>query len=233
MRVPEARPGAAAGSLYLLIALLVFVLWNGARLALGTVGGPLGQWFLGQGILLAAGLLLVFLLHREGFFARPAPEAGGGLLKRAALGAAVYPFLVPGLILVHEAAMSRQEDPEAMQHTMHLFKELQEASRTPVLAAMGVCVVVLVPLYEELLFRGAVQRGFALVLGGRLAGRGGDVAALVVAAAFFTAVHDPFTWVTVGVLGLILGWLRLATGGLAAPVAFHMCHNLAVLLLQA
>lgn len=81
-----------------------------------------------------------------------------------------------------------------------------------VLAAIVLCV----PLYEELLFRGVLLRFF-----GRLLPAATALAALT---ACFAALHDA-GWLTVFALGLALGWLMQRTGNLFASLAFHALHN--------
>ncbi|MBY5162949.1 CPBP family intramembrane glutamic endopeptidase [Salsipaludibacter albus] len=113
------------------------------------------------------------------------------------------------------------------------------------MAAMGsseflVHTLVRIPMFtaltEEVLFRGVV---WAL-----LARMGGDVVALVgssVAFGFGHVVvardqarregHDELRWIAVtvvatGLAGLFLGWLRLRTGGIWAPVGVHAAVNM-------
>jgi hypothetical protein len=74
-------------------------------------------------------------------------------------------------------------------------------------------------LGEELFFRGFLQPA--------LTGPFGEVGALVAAAAVFGAVHwiTPFYALYAGVLGLYLGGLFLATGGIIAPVVCHAAYD--------
>lgn len=86
---------------------------------------------------------------------------------------------------------------------------------------------ILVPIAEEILFRGIVFP----VLKARL----GDAAfAILVSALIFGAFHLVPAQIVVGVvLGLPLAWLRHWSGSLLPPIALHMTHNLGVVALIA
>jgi membrane protease YdiL (CAAX protease family) len=78
-------------------------------------------------------------------------------------------------------------------------------------------------LGEELLFRGAVQRGLVLALG--------ILPGLALASTVFGCMHVPWnrrllSWtVTAAVMGLVFGALDLVTGELLAPVLAHAIIN--------
>jgi len=97
--------------------------------------------------------------------------------------------------------------------------------------------VVVVALPEELFFRGCLhhllERRFPPAR--RLAG-GGLGLALVLSSAAFAVVHlpkdgDPRALATF-FPGLLFGWIRSATGSIAAPVALHAASNIWVRLLD-
>ncbi len=91
-------------------------------------------------------------------------------------------------------------------------------------AALGFAVVALAaPLGEELLFR-------SLLLPGLLAWCT-PAAAIVISAALFAVLHVPQYGIgalLIVVYGLVLGWVRLATGRLLAPVLLHVFINTVV-----
>lgn len=89
----------------------------------------------------------------------------------------------------------------------------------PMMALLALDVVVLAPIAEELLFR-----GFLLP---RLAARLHPTTALLATAVLFAALHTHYgvQALVLIVHGMVLGWARLRTGGLAAPVALHMMVN--------
>lgn len=85
---------------------------------------------------------------------------------------------------------------------------------------IGLGAVLLAAPAEELFFRGAVFEA--------LRGRAGSLAAWLGSAALFAVWHgDPVHAVAAAYGGLWLGWLRLRSQGLLAPVLVHMLNNLA------
>lgn len=100
---------------------------------------------------------------------------------------------------------------------------LAGSAPVPVLVLVVVATAVVTPLWEEVLFRGALLGGFL-----RRTAPGPAVAAT---AALFAVAHAfppglPYLFV----LGLGLGWLRWFHGTLWAPVALHACNNAVVAL---
>jgi membrane protease YdiL (CAAX protease family) len=81
-------------------------------------------------------------------------------------------------------------------------------------------MAVVVPLGEELFFRGLLLRGFLLRYGPR--------AALVLTALLFAIVHlNPWALPSIFLVGLLLGWLVLRTGSLWCAWLAHGIYNLA------
>ena len=87
----------------------------------------------------------------------------------------------------------------------------------------------LVAIPEELFFRGYLQgrlRSWA-----RARGLEGPAAPVILAASLFALAHvlvEPRWWrAAVFFPGLVMGWLRERSGGLAAPAGFHWLANLA------
>jgi membrane protease YdiL (CAAX protease family) len=79
-------------------------------------------------------------------------------------------------------------------------------------------VALFVPIAEEVLFRGWIQRGFEHAFG--------RWPALWFTAFAFALVHHPWQVMPpLLLLGLFFGWLRLVTGGLAAPIVAHVLQN--------
>jgi membrane protease YdiL (CAAX protease family) len=94
-------------------------------------------------------------------------------------------------------------------------------------ACAALVLGVLVPVSEEILFRGIVFP----VLRARI---GDAAAAIVVSALIFGAFHLIPSQIVVGaVLGLPLAWLRHWSGSLLPPIALHMTHNFGVVALAA
>lgn len=92
-------------------------------------------------------------------------------------------------------------------------------SLSPGLVALALVVgAVVTPLWEEVLFRGALLPGLAL--------RFNPSVAVVLSAAVFAAVHvSPLVLAYVFVLGLGLGWIRWFHRNLWASVLAHAANN--------
>jgi membrane protease YdiL (CAAX protease family) len=87
-------------------------------------------------------------------------------------------------------------------------------------------IVLIVPVAEEVFFRGYVFR--------LLSRRAGLVAGLVISSAMFAAVHlNPTGLVVYFGIGMVLAWIHHRTGSLLAPIAGHVVHNSLVLGLAA
>ena len=91
--------------------------------------------------------------------------------------------------------------------------------------------VLIYPLLEEIVFRGALQ-GFLIE---RLSGKrlpnwlGGLSLANLITSVVFAAMHlfnqSPLWAALIFFPSLVFGWAREATGGLMAPVLLHMFYN--------
>ncbi|MFO0933131.1 MAG: CPBP family intramembrane glutamic endopeptidase [Planctomycetota bacterium] len=97
-----------------------------------------------------------------------------------------------------------------------------DASRA-FLVALGVLGIVVAPVTEELLFRGAMFGSMRARLGSRV---GAILSSLI-----FAAVHMSLTaFVPLFVLALVLCWVYERSGSLVAPVVVHMLNNATSLL---
>ena len=84
-------------------------------------------------------------------------------------------------------------------------------------------VALLIPVVEEMFFRGFLFVG--------LAARYGAPTGLVVSAAVFAAAHlDVRTMIPIFVAGLLFGWAYHVTKSLWVPIVAHACQNLAALM---
>ncbi len=82
---------------------------------------------------------------------------------------------------------------------------------------------VLIPVGEELFFRGLLLRGFLLRYGRRTA--------LLLTATLFAIVHfNPWGLLSIFLVGLFLGWLVLRTGSLWCACLAHGVYNLVAVL---
>jgi len=83
-------------------------------------------------------------------------------------------------------------------------------------------VVVVAPITEEIAFRGFVFRG----LSATWFGVGGT---LVATSAAWAAMHVQYDWINLAqifLIGLLLGWLRWASGSTLLTIVLHMLANL-------
>lgn len=136
-------------------------------------------------------------------------------LPRAAAGAvACYVLLWPGLTglaLAWKALLDRFGVEE--QPVVRMMRELAPGER-PFALFLGVAAV---PLFEELLFRGFLQRA----LESRM--RGG--AAVVASGVVFAALHGAAAFLPVLALSLILGSVALTTRRVLAAWVLHALFN--------
>lgn len=82
----------------------------------------------------------------------------------------------------------------------------------------------LMPLLEEMLFRGFLMRTLAARR------EHGPIRALGFSALVFALAHGPAMWLPTFVLGALLAWIDLHAGDLRRAVLVHVAHNTLVLL---
>lgn len=111
-----------------------------------------------------------------------------------------------------------------------MFRNGQERallSREAIGLSMVAAAALLVPITEEMAFRG-IALGFLLSRGLS------PLAASLITAALFAFTHQQynlFGMLPIFIMGLYLGWLRIATGTIGAPILAHMSANAASLAL--
>jgi membrane protease YdiL (CAAX protease family) len=172
--------------------------------------------------MLALGLLLLRLLG--GSLAvvvepRLTPLRASGLAVYFVLAALAraLPILAALLAFVPEAGPRLDTGLDAV------FGGVDDAAGRALLLATA---VVLAPLAEEVIFRGVMLPAIARSAGASRA--------LVLTAVVFGLFHVPSHGagaVAPALLGVVFGWARLRTGGLAAPIALHALNNLVVTLI--
>ena len=102
-----------------------------------------------------------------------------------------------------------------------LASDVELPKTTLGLAVTLIAVVVIAPLWEELVFRGFVYRGIA-------SSRLGVAGAIVISSLLWAALHLDRTWIGMAELfccGLVWGWLRWRTGSTAVTMAVHCVNN--------
>jgi CAAX protease family protein len=100
------------------------------------------------------------------------------------------------------------------------YKSARAANALPL---MFVAIVVMAPIGEEVAFRAFLFRGLA-------ASRLGIHGTLVLTSAAWSLMHvqyDAFILVLIFGIGLLLGWLRWASGSALLTIVLHMLANLA------
>jgi uncharacterized protein len=90
-----------------------------------------------------------------------------------------------------------------------------------ILPALYLALVILIPIFEEVFFRGFLFKGIRY---SKLRTQG----AIVLPAAIWAMLHLQYLWydiVGIFVFGLLLGMAQLRTGSLYVPIAMHMLNN--------
>jgi membrane protease YdiL (CAAX protease family) len=102
--------------------------------------------------------------------------------------------------------------------------EIYASARTSgSLVLLFVAIVVVSPIAEEIAFRGFLFRG----LSESFVGVTGAIAVTSAGWAVMHVQYDVFTVAQIVLIGLLLGWLRWATGSTMLTIALHMLANLA------
>ena len=132
-------------------------------------------------------------------------------------------------VLAVGALIARYHDAQGIDTTtdqIRMVAELVGSARTPAQAALAFfAVAVVVPLWEELAFRGLLLGGMARHISFGWAN--------LVQALLFAAIHDDAPrFVYYLTLGLLAGWLVRSTRSLAPAVLLHMLVNALAFLLM-
>jgi len=99
----------------------------------------------------------------------------------------------------------------------------KSARASNALVLFFVAVVIVAPISEEVAFRGFLFRGLS-------ASWLGVSGTLIATSAAWTAMHvqyDAFTLAQIFLIGLLLGWIRWASGSTLLTIGLHMLANLA------
>lgn len=181
-----------------------------AGLIVHVVGGDTSSVKIAANIygMACSGLIISVLFVKFGY-ARLSrggiPKSQTGVLILAAIG------IMVGLLLPTTAVMENLPMPEELKE---LFNVMMNNS------AGALAVSVIVPVAEELVFRGAILT--ALLRNGKK-----PWVAIVLSALFFGVAHfNPAQSANAFVLGLLLGWVYWRTGSLWPAIAIHITNNL-------
>ena len=143
-----------------------------------------------------------------------------GLLAKLILAVLAAPFVWAILFWVFDMPLARR-----------LFEADVWGLSDSAFLKLLLFAVLIYPLLEEIVFRGALQG----LLMERLSGKrlphwlGGLSLANLITSLVFAAMHlfnqSPLWAALIFVPSLVFGWAREATGGLLAPVLLHMFYN--------
>jgi membrane protease YdiL (CAAX protease family) len=172
----------------------------------------------------AAGQAIVVAIYA--WFARRAPRSGGlGHVRAAVAGAGGFLLawpLVASTALVAGLVVERitGEPNEAIAHQTLLA--LIEGPRGAWFAVMVAVVVIVVPVAEEVMYRGILQRTMVEMAGSRWV-------AILVTSIIFALMHwGAVAWhalLPLFVLSLAFGWIYERTGRLSASIVMHVLFN--------
>jgi membrane protease YdiL (CAAX protease family) len=140
----------------------------------------------------------------------------GGELRACAAGVVAYGLMFPGYLGLQQCWPWLMERLDLEFELQEVAVGMLELSRGELLIAMPLAIVVL-PFFEELIFRGFLQP----LLVQNLGDRGGVVATSVV----FGALHGASAFLPIFGLSLILGGVMLRTQRLIGSFSVHALHN--------
>ena len=158
------------------------------------------------------------LLVYAAYFPPPVRWLQRGVLGRAAATYAVFLLVwVPLAMIVYPWVLRHLDAPLAAQPTLRYLAEPSLVRSTPRSITVIAMACLIVPLAEEILFRGYVQEMLKRFMP--------TTTAVVVAAVLFGLAHDVEYAVPIGFLGLLFGVLKERCGCLAVSVFAHALHN--------
>ncbi|MEZ6010537.1 MAG: type II CAAX endopeptidase family protein [Hyphomonas sp.] len=144
-----------------------------------------------------------------------------GMVLVMAVGAAILSIVVTMLL---SGLLSAVFGTDGLSVSEPFAEQMQDAPTFELLFT----VVLVGPVIEEMIYRG-------LLMGVLLARGWAPLAAAGLSAAIFAVQHIQYGWIgmlSVAVYGFTFGLLRVACGGLFAPVVAHILINLTVTALQ-
>ena len=145
-------------------------------------------------------------------FLAPSRDALGLLgphhAKRYLWAVGLYVSILPLSMLLMHLAGGRPQDQAV---------ELATAATWSHRLAIFVAIVIVTPIFEEVVFRGLMQ--------GALRRKFGAVAGVIASTLLFTLVHAVGVWVAVAALGLLLAYIYDRTRNILVPIAVHVLHN--------
>lgn len=156
-----------------------------------------------KAVLGAAGLAVAWRACRRDPIGLSVPSG-----RAVGWGAAVYALILPAVLL-----LASKTDDGTRQSTVSDLIAADMGTK----AALALYLVVVVPLFEELVFRGLIQGG--------LRRRASAVEAIVISSVLFTLVHPAPFWPSIAILGLLFGWIYEKSRTVWASTLVHALHN--------
>lgn len=142
-------------------------------------------------------------------------------------GVGVYVVFIPAVVAAH--VLNGWLVGNGAESVRENFREaMVQVGPGRVLLVLN--LVLAVPLFEEIVFRGLLQQGIKAQLSVVAPAPRARIASIALASVAFTGLHPPATYLPVFVLSLLLGAAYERSGRLLVPVALHAAHNLAVVL---
>lgn len=133
----------------------------------------------------------------------------------------VVATVVMVVVVDHIYIISQRFMPESDAYVEGLKSIRPDSLWTGIVTFVGLCIVV--PLAEEIIFRGFIQRVFSRNMNG--------VIALLVAGVFFGAIHlSPHLLLSMSCFGVFLGFVFYATNNLTYTVLSHAVLNMVAFL---
>ncbi|MBI4277276.1 MAG: CPBP family intramembrane metalloprotease [Armatimonadetes bacterium] len=152
------------------------------------------------------------------------PVAVGLAASVLALGVSTVAEHGTGLVAKLLVGPTRAQEMAAAEHARDPVANLFAAAPSPAnLAVVLILLAAIVPIGEEIFFRGLVYGG--------LRARWGTAVAVWVSALFFGAVHQQVIhFPPIFLLGVVLGYLRERTGLLLPGIIVHVVNNVIAVL---
>jgi len=132
----------------------------------------------------------------------------------------VLSLILTALLLLATEFITAQSGRDAIPEFMTGIYETSRDGGTGFFILLGVTLVVMAPLGEEVIFRGFFYRG--------LSNGVGPFAAILVTAAVWAALHaqyEPFFMAQIFAFGIFLGWMRWRSGSLILVIILHALIN--------
>ena len=159
-------------------------------------------------------LLLVVILVRTGGWTSPRDYVGLGRVGWKSM--LLWSLALLGLVAAFDTLSTFLDRPIVPESMARIY------GTTDFLPLLWIAVVIVAPLWEEIVFRGFAFRGFR-------SSRLGLAGALVIPALFWTGLHvqyDAYDLAFVFSLGLFFGFARERTGSVRVPILLHVLNNL-------